>query len=112
LAGVAAQQQEEPNETLKASEEGWMALALAWSWKFRTHDLTPVTRPGDGYTDHYHDLSGTLIWRDHSYIASVMANPTRKRPPTATDRDRAGYYKDTSPVSQYWTRSNAESVLF
>jgi len=71
-----------------------MSLALACPRKFRTHDLTPVTRPGDGYTDHYHDLSGTLIWRDHSGIASVMANPTRKRPPTATNRDRAGYYKD------------------
>jgi hypothetical protein len=71
-----------------------MALALAWPRKFRTHDLTPVTRPGDGYTDYYHDLFGTLIWRDHSYIVSVMVSPTRKRPPTATDRDRAGYYKD------------------
>jgi hypothetical protein len=28
LAGAAAQQREEPNETLKASEEGWMH----WLW--------------------------------------------------------------------------------
>jgi hypothetical protein len=92
-------------------EDGWHWPWL-WPRKFRARDLLPVTRPGDGYPDYYRDdLFGTLIWRDHSYIASVMSNPTRKRPPTATNRDQAGCYKDTSSVSQYWTGSNAESVL-
>jgi hypothetical protein len=94
LAGQPPSSEANRNGSLEASTNGKIALAVAWSRKFRTHDLVEVTGPGDVFTDYFTDLFGTLIWRDSSYIASVMASPTRKKPPTASDRKRAGYYRD------------------
>jgi hypothetical protein len=94
LAGQPPGSETSRNSILDASTDGKLALAIAWSRKFHTHDVIEVTEPGGVFTDYYTELYGTLIWRDSSYIASVMASPKRKKPPTATDRIRASYFQD------------------
>jgi hypothetical protein len=92
LAGQPPRSETSRNTALGASPDGELALAVAWSRKFRTHDLLEVTESGDVFTDYVTELFGTLVWRDSSFISSALASPARKKAPTKSDQERLGYY--------------------
>jgi hypothetical protein len=51
---------------LEASEEGRIALAVAWGRTFNSHELIEVSRDADLFSNYFTELFGVLAWRPRS----------------------------------------------